>query len=314
MPYGLVIKGEKMKVLVTGATGFVGKRVVNQLLEGGDEVVVLTRNVPKAALTLGSKCKYFQWLDTTTPPAAEAFHGVDGIIHLMGEGIADKKWDDNQKRKIFESRIKSTKNLLETVKGLTDKPKVLVSTSAVGIYGSRQNEDITETSSLGNDFLANVCKDWEREANKATDQGIRVVIIRTGVVLGRNGGALKKMLPIFKLGAGGPVGTGKQYMSWIHIDDLAAMYLEALKNPAIKGPLNGTAPYPVTSAEFAKVLGKTLKRPAFAPAPAFALKLVFGEMSVVLLEGQKVLPLKFKEVKFRYRYPTLEMALKETAF
>lgn len=303
-----------MRVVVTGATGFVGKRVVKQLLEGGDEVVVLTRNIAKAALTLGSKCKYYQWLDTSANPPVEAFKGVDGIINLMGEGIADKRWDENQKKKIYDSRILSTGKLIDTIRELPVKPKVMVSTSAVGVYGNRDNEEISEDSSLGSDFLAGVCKDWEREVNKAATFGVRVAIIRTGVVLGRGGGALKKMLPIFKLGAGGPVGNGKQYMSWIHIDDLASMYVEALKNNSVQGPLNGTAPYPATSKEFAKTLGKTLHRPAFAPAPAFALKMVFGEMSAVLLEGQKVLPLKFKEKKFRYRYPTLEMALKETAY
>lgn len=303
-----------MRVLVTGATGFVGKRVVEQLLDNGMEVVVVTRNIAKAALSLGSKCKYYQWLNTLEKPPVEAFNGVDGIINLMGEGIADKRWDEAQKQKIYESRIVSTQKLLDVIKELPVKPKVMVSTSAVGVYGDRQDEEISEESAVGNDFLAGVCKDWEREANKATELGMRVAIIRTGVVLGRGGGALKKMLPIFKLGAGGPVGSGQQYMSWIHVDDLASMYVEALKNDTIKGPLNGTAPYPATSKDFAKILGKTLHRPAFAPAPAFAIKLAFGEMSDVLLKGQKVLPLKFKEKKFRYRYPTLEMALKETAF
>ncbi len=303
-----------MKVLVTGATGFVGKRVVEQLLAGGDEVVVLTRNIAKAALSLGSECKYFLWSDTSVAPGPEVFEGVDGIINLMGEGIADKRWDDDQKKKIYDSRIIGTKKLIEGFRSLDKKPAVLISTSAVGIYGNRGQEEIQEDSSLGSDFLATVCKDWELEANRAKEYKLRVAIIRTGVVIGRNGGALKKMLPIFKLGAGGPVGSGTQFMSWIHVDDLALMYVEALRNPSIQGVLNGTAPYPTTSKEFAKVLGRVLKRPAFAPAPAFALKLAFGEMSQVLLEGQKVLPLRFKENKFRFRYPTLEMALKETAF
>lgn len=301
-----------MKVLVTGATGFVGKRVVQQLLNGGDEVVVLTRNIAKGALHLGSKCKYFLWADTNTLPPVEAFEGVDAIIHLMGEGIADKRWDEVQKKKIYDSRIISTAKILEAIKGLEKKPKVLASASGVGIYGNRGDEEITEESSLADDFLAKVCIDWEAEAMKAKALGLRVAVLRTGVVLGKNGGALKKMLPIFKLGAGGPVGNGKQYMSWIHVDDLASMYIEVIKNPSFEGPLNATAPYPATSKDFAKQLGKTLGRPAFAPAPSFALKLVFGEMSQVLLEGQKVLPVKFKENKYRFKFPTLEMALKES--
>lgn len=301
-----------MKILVTGATGFVGTRVVNKLLSHGYEVNVLSRNIVSAAMKLGSKCHYFQWANQSEMPPAESLQGVDGIIHLMGEGIADKRWDENQKKKIYDSRIESTRSLIEAIKNQSVKPKVLVSTSAVGIYGDRGDEVITEESSTANDFLAKVCKDWEAEANRAADLGLRVAIIRTGVVLGKNGGALKKMLPIFKLGGGGPVGSGKQYMSWIHIDDLAGMYIEAIKNPAIVGPHNATAPNPARSKEFAKVLGKTLNRPAFAPAPAFALKMVFGEMSQVLLDGQKVMPNKFQKQNFQYSYPTLENALKES--
>jgi uncharacterized protein (TIGR01777 family) len=301
-----------MKVLVTGATGFVGKRVVEALLRAGDEVVVLTRNVAKGALELGNKPKYFLWSDTSSLPPMQAFEGVQGVVHLLGEGIADKRWDEEQKKKIHDSRIFSTRRLIEAMKTMKVRPSVLVSASAVGIYGNRNDEEITEDSTVGSDFLANLCKEWEQEAVRAKELGIRVAVIRTGVVLGENGGALKKMLPIFKLGAGGPVGSGKQYMSWIHVDDLAMMYVEALKNQKVEGPYNGTAPYPATSKDFAKTLGKMVHRPAFTPAPAFALKLVFGEMSSVLLEGQKVLPTKFKAIKFRFGHPTLEMALKES--
>ncbi len=301
-----------MRVLVTGATGFVGQRVVKQLLAKGDEVVVLTRNIAKGALYLGSECKYFQWGDTSTLAPEEAFLGVDAVINLMGEGIAEKRWSEDQKKKIYESRIAATAQLIERIKGLTKRPSVFVSASAVGIYGDRGDEELNESSSLADDFLARVCKDWEAEALKAKNLGMRVAIIRTGVVIGKDGGALKKMLPIFKLGGGGPVGSGKQYMSWIHVEDIASMYVEAARDPSIEGILNGTSPYPSTSKEFARQLGKTLHRPAFAPAPAFALKLVFGEMSQVLLDGQKVLPVKFKEHKFRFRYPTLEMALSES--
>ncbi len=303
-----------MKVLVTGATGFVGRVIVRQLIDAGDEVVILTRNVARAALNLGSKCQYIQWPDTTVMPPLEAFHGVEGVVNLMGENLASKKWDEAQKKKIHDSRTVGTAVLIEAISKLDKKPKVLVSASAVGIYGHRNSEDLNESSKLGDDFLATVCKDWEAEANKAKDLGLRVVTIRTGVVIGRNGGALQKMLPIFKLGLGGPIGSGNQYMSWIHVEDVAAMFIEALKNSHIQGPSNATAPYPATNAEFSKLLGKTLKRPACLKAPTFAVKLIAGEMSEMLLEGQKVLPVKFKEQKFRFRYPTLEMALKETAF
>lgn len=302
-----------MKVLVTGATGFVGKVVVRQLLEANHEVVVLTRNVAKAAISLGNKCRYYQWSDTNSLPPLEAFENVEGVIHLMGEPIA-QRWNEDVKREIRRSRIEGTKHMVEAMAKLDSRPKVFVSTSAIGIYGNRESEEINEASSLGNDLVASICKDWESEANKAKDLGVRLVIIRTGIVLGRGGGALSMMLPIFKLGIGGSVGSGNQYMSWIQIEDLAAMYVEALKNSSLEGPMNGTAPYPATNEEFSKALGKVLRRPTFMPVPSFALRMLFGEMSYILLEGQKVLPVKFQEKHFRYRYPTLKMALKETAY
>ena len=302
-----------MKVVVTGATGFVGQEVVKQLLTAGDEVIVLTRNVAKAAITLGSSCRYYQWEDGEALPPSEALEGVDGIINLMGETIS-KRWDESQKKKIYNSRINGTRKLVEAIEKLKVKPKVFVSTSAIGIYGNRGPEEINESSSLADDFLAKVCKDWENEANKAKNYGVRVVMIRLGIVLGRKGGALAKMLPIFKLGLGGPLGSGNQYMSWIHVRDIATMFIEAVKNNELKGVFNGTSPYPATNSEFTKLLGKVLGRPAFLPVPSIALKLALGEMSQLLLEGQKVLPVKFKEAKFRYRYSTLEMALKETGY
>jgi uncharacterized protein len=277
-------------------------------------VVVLTRNVAKGAIYLGSKCQYVQWSDTNSPPPAEAFEGVDGVINLLGENIADKNWDDEQKKKIYNSRIDGTARLVEGMARLERKPKAFVSTSAIGVYGDRRDEEISESSNPGEGFLAHVCRDWEREALKASELGMRVGIMRVGVVLGRGGGALAKMLPIFKLGFGGPIGSGQQYMSWIHVEDLAGMYIDCLKDEGCKGVYNATSPYPATNYEFTKALGKVLKRPTLAPAPAFALKVAFGEMSSMLLTGQKVIPTKFKERHFRYRYPTLEMALKETAY
>lgn len=303
-----------MKILVTGATGFVGRAVIKELLSQNHEVVVLTRNIAKAALTLGSKCLYFQWSDNTTPPPVEAFQGVDGVINLMGENIADKPWDEARKKNLYSSRVDGTHRLVEFIAGMTKKPSVLVSASAIGIYGDRSSEELTEASPLGDGFLARLCKDWEKEAMRAKDLGVRVAIIRTGVVLGQNGGALKKMLPIFKLGLGGKLATGDQYMSWIHVEDLARMYVEAIKDPSISGVLNGTSPYPTTNADFTKALGSALSRKTFFPVPAFALNMVFGEMSSVLLESQRVLPVQFKQKKFHYHYPTLAMTLKETAF
>lgn len=301
-----------MKVLVTGASGFVGKRVVEQLLNKGDQVVVLTRNTVKAAIHLGKDCQYYLWSDTTELPPEEAFEGVDAVINLMGEGIADKRWDEQQKKKIYDSRIIGTAKLVERIKGMAKKPSAFVSASGTGVYGNRGDEVLTEESSTASDFLAHVCKDWEGEANKAKDLGLRVAILRTGVVLGKNGGALAKMLLPFKMGVGGPVGSGKQYMSWIHVDDLAAMYVHAVRDPSYSGVFNATAPNPVTSKEFARELGKAVHRPAVFPVPAFVLKTIFGEMSQVLLDGQKVLPKRAQANKFKFRYPIVEMALVES--
>ena len=300
-----------MKVLMTGATGFVGKVLVKKILAQGDEVVVLSRNKEKAKAVFGEKCQYGEWKDTNTLPPLEVFNGVEGVINLMGEGIADKRWSPEQKNKIRTSRLQGTTKLIEAISKLSQKPKVMVSTSAIGIYGSRGDEELTENSKTVHDFLGSLCTDWEKAASSVKDLGVRLVIIRTGVVLGKDGGALKKMLPPFKLGLGGPLGDGKQYMSWIHIDDLASMYIDGLKNPNLEGPFNGTAPHPLTNKEFTKVLGKTLHRPTFLPAPAFAIKAAFGEMSTVILDGQKVMPEKFLKHQFKFKYPDLEKALSD---
>lgn len=303
-----------MKVLVTGASGFVGRRVVAQLLAKKHEVVVLTRNLPKAAVVLGSDCKYVQWIDMNELPPAAAFDGVDAVINLMGENIGGKKWDENQKKKIYDSRINSTRLLVEGMKALPKKPRTFISASAIGIYGNRGDEVLDENATHGNDFLAGVCRDWEAEANKALDLKMRVVLMRTGVVLGKGGGALKKMLPVFKLGLGGRLGSGKQYMSWIHVDDLAAMYVQAVEDQTMSGVYNAVSPYPATNAEFTKALGKRLGRPTLFPAPEFAIRKALGEMSTIVLEGQKVVPTRFKEKKFQFKSATLEKTLKETAY
>ncbi len=303
-----------MKVLVTGASGFVGRRVVTQLLAQKHEVVVLTRNLAKAAIVLGSQCRYVQWMDNDTLPPSDAFTGVDAVINLMGENIGGKRWDESQKKKIYDSRILSTRHLVESMAALAKKPRALISASAIGIYGNRGDEALDESAKAGSDFLAGVCKDWETEAKKAEALKMRVVLMRTGVVLGKGGGALTKMLPIFKLGLGGRLGTGKQYMSWIHVDDLAAMYVQAVSDETMNGAFNATSPYPATNAEFTKALGKRLKRPTLFPAPEFVLKKALGEMSTIVLDGQKVIPTKFKDMKFQFKSATLEKTLKETAW
>lgn len=304
-----------MKILVTGGTGFIGRVVVRQLIQKGDAVVVVTRNVSKAALVLGSQCEYVQWEGHHQELPGAALRGVDAIINLMGEGIADRSWTAEQKQRIYDSRIEGTKRIVEACRALgKEAPKALVSTSGIGIYGNRRDEELLETSQLSDDFLAKLCRDWEAEARAGESSGLRVAIMRVGIVLGR-GGALAKMLPVFKLGAGGPLGDGSQWMSWVHVEDLAAMYVRAAREADFHGVYNGTAPYPVTNKDFTRVLAKVLKRPALIPAPVFALKFAFGERAQILLEGQRVIPKRLHdEAHFHYRYPTLEMALKETAY
>ena len=298
-----------MKVLVSGATGFVGKVVVKKLLEQKHRPVVLTRNSASAALTLGGNCDYLQWNELS----AEKFDSleIDGVIHLAGEGIADKPWTIKQKKKIYESRIDRTRELVEALAASSKTPKVFVSTSAIGIYGHRPEEELTEESSFSNDYLAKVCKDWEAQVTNSADAFERVAILRVGVVLGKNGGALAKMIPPFRFCVGGPLGNGKQMVSWVHLEDLAKMYVEALTNSAMSGVLNATAPYPVTNKEMSQTLGKTMGVPSFMAVPGFVLETIFGEMSSILLDSAKVIPTKLKETNFHFQYPTIELAIKE---
>lgn len=303
-----------MKVLVTGATGFIGKVLVKKLLEGGDEVIVLTRNISRAAMVLGSSCQYFKWSGRDELPPSEAFAGVEAVINLVGENISARRWTAEQKEILSSSRIEATQKLVEVISGLKTRPKIFVSASAVGIYGNRESEEITEASALGNDFLAQLCIEWEAAANKARDLGCRVAILRTGIVIGRSGGAIAKMLPVFKLGLGGPIGNGKQFMSWIHVDDLVKLYIQCLKHSSMEGVYNGTAPYPATNTDFTKSLSRAVRRPAKFNMPHFMLKFLFGEMSEMLLGGQKILPMRVKELQFRYHHATLDRAMKVSAF
>jgi uncharacterized protein (TIGR01777 family) len=300
-----------MKILLTGATGFIGRSLVTELLKENHEVNVLTRNVANAALLLSNRCHYFYW-DTKVTIPETAFKGVDVVINLMGEGIADKKWSDDQKKLIYNSRIDGTRKLVEAIAQLKVKPKAFISTSAIGIYGDRGEETIKEDSKLGDDFLARLCKDWENEANKAQELGLRVAIIRVGIVVGNKGGVLKKMVPPFKFGVGGRIGSGRQYMSWIFVEDLARMFIWLANHKDARGIYNGTAPYPETNKQFSKVLASLLNRPALFPAPESLITKIFGEMSVILLGGQKVLPSKFQAEDFRFKSPSLEIALKQS--
>lgn len=297
-----------MTVLVTGATGFIGRALVKALRARGDEVRALVRNPAAARAQLGTDA--FPW-DDGKPVPADAIEGVDAVVHLAGEGIADKRWTAARKKRLRDSRIDGTRHVVEAIAAASPRPKVLVSGSAIGFYGDVPEGDVTEGVSAGKDFLAEVCQAWEAEARKAESLGVRVVLLRTGIVLGAGGGALAKMLLPFKLGAGGPMGSGRQWMSWIHLDDEVGLVLHALDTAGVSGPVNATAPAPARNRDFARALGRALHRPAFAPAPGFALKLLLGEMAgVVLLTGQRVLPAKAEASGYAFRHPTLEGALK----
>ena len=295
-----------MKALVTGATGFVGKRLLGLL----DRPVVLSRDPGRAARSIGpSAGRIVGWDPLAGPPPAEAFDGVDVVFHLAGESVAEGRWTTEQKRRILESRTVGTCHLVAGIAAAAARPAVLVSASAVGYYGDRGDDEITEAEGPGRDFLADVCVAWEKEAFAARDLGLRVVTARTGIVLGAGGGALAKMLLPFKLGAGGPLGNGRQWMPWIHVTDLARLYLHGAEAAGIVGPMNAVAPNPVRNSEFTRALARQLHRPAFLPAPYFGLRLAFGEFAKVLFDSQRVIPRVALESGFRYRYPDLAGAL-----
>jgi uncharacterized protein (TIGR01777 family) len=298
-----------MRVLVTGATGFVGHRLLEKL----DSPVVLSRNAAKAEAALKRfHVKAFAWDPLKGPPPQAAFEGVDVVIHLAGDPVAEGRWTKAKKERIRASREVGTRNLVEGMAALTRRPSVLVSASAVGIYGDRGDEQLDERSRPGTGFLANVCAAWEREASRAAEIGMRVVMIRIGIVLGAGGGALGKMLTPFKLGLGSPLGSGRQYMPWVHLDDLIEMLLFAAREPDVHGPLNGVALNPVTNREFTKTLGKVLGRPTFMPAvPGFVLKTMLGEFAQVLLASQRVVPQEALSLGFTFKFPELEPALRD---
>ena len=296
-----------MKALVTGGTGFVGRQLLGLL----DRPTVLSRDVSRGQRTVGrSAGRVVGWDPLAGPPPAEAFDGVDVVFHLAGESVAEGRWTAAQKVRIRESRVIGTRNLVAGIARAEPRPRVLVSASAVGYYGDRGEEELTEASPPGDDFLADVCIAWEREARVAEQHGVRVVLARTGIVLGQ-GGALAKMLTPFKLGAGGPLGNGRQWMPWIHVADLARLYLHAADTTSIQGPMNAVGPDPVRNSEFTKALGRALHRPAFMPAPYLGLRLVFGEFAKVLFASQRVIPQVAIDTGFHFEYPQIAAALVE---
>jgi uncharacterized protein (TIGR01777 family) len=298
-----------MKVLVTGVTGLIGKALCQRLKNEGHTIVGLSRS-PEHAKQLAVD-EMYSWDPEAGAPPQVAFQGVEGVVHLAGEPVAEGRWTDEKKRRIRDSRILGTRNLVEGMRAAESKPRVLVCSSAVGIYGDRGDEQLDEHAKLGSGFLEDVCKEWEAEAARAREFGVRVVEMRTGVVLAKESGALAKMLPPFKAGVAGPLGSGRQWFPWIHLDDIVGLYLFALTTPTVNEPFNGTAPEVVTNAEFTKQLAAALHRPAFIPVPAFGLKLLFGEMAVVLLASQRVLPKAALNAGYKFKYATLAAALQD---
>ena len=295
-----------MKIAITGATGLIGTRLVAALKARGDEVTVLTRNPQRAAAALGVEAVGWDALNEAAP--SEALEGRSAVIHLAGEPVA-QRWNAASKKAILDSREIGTKNLVAGIAASEPRPGVLVSSSAVGYYGKHGDEKIDEQCAPGSDFLAKVCVAWEREAVAAEQLGLRVVLIRTGIVLDADGGALKTMMPPFKAGVGGPVAGGKQYMPWIHADDIVGLYLAALDSSDWSGPVNGTAPTPVTNAEFSKALGKALHRPSLFPVPGFVIRARFGEMAEIVTEGQRAIPAAAIESGYQFIEPELGQAL-----
>jgi uncharacterized protein len=300
-----------LRVTVTGATGMLGREVAAALRARGDEVTALSRDAERARDVLGAGLETLEWKDPKAEaPPAESLQGRDGVVHLLGEPVA-QRWSDSAKEEIRASRVLSTRNLVVALRDLDDRPGVLVSQSATGFYGPCGSEPVDESAPAGDDFLAGVVKKWEAEALPAGELGMRVVTTRTGVVLSESGGALEKMLPPFKLGVGGPVAGGRQYVPWIHIDDVVGGILFCLDIEAASGAVNLTAPEPVTNKELSKALGRVLRRPAVAPVPALAVRLLYGAMASIVTTGARVVPKRLEELDYEFTRPELEAALRE---
>jgi uncharacterized protein len=303
-----------MKVGITGATGFVGSRLVERLHGEGHRVLVLTRNTAFAQKVFPSQAlgnlEIVAYTPTVSGSWQDALATCDAVVNLAGEPIGEGRWTPERKQEILNSRQLSTQKIVEAIAKANPKPKVLVNASAIGYYGTSETATFDETSPSGNDFLAQVCQAWEAEAQKVKDAGVRLVILRFGIVLG-TGGALGKMITPFKLFAGGPIGSGRQWFTWIHLDDLVNLILQALSQPEKSGVYNATAPNPVRMSELSQTMGQVMNRPSWLPVPSFAIEALLGDGAMVVLEGQKVLPKRTMEEGFEYQYASLQPALKD---
>jgi uncharacterized protein (TIGR01777 family) len=300
-----------VRVTVTGATGLIGRAAIDGLLARGHEVIALTRDATRGRTALGDRVEVHAWPDPKRePPPPQALEGADAVLNLLGEPVA-QRWSAEAKREIRESRVLATRSLVAGVAATPEdrRPRALVSQSATGFYGARGDEPVDESDRPGRDFLAEVTVQWEAAASSAV-AGVRVALTRTGVVLSPQGGALAKMLPPFRLGIGGPVAGGRQWVPWIHLDDVVGALLHCLEDERASGPVNVTAPTPVTNGELSRTLGRVLHRPAILPVPGLALRLMYGEMAMIVLTGQRVLPARLNELGYAFRYSELEPALR----
>ncbi len=294
-----------MKVLITGASGLIGTALQKSFKEKGYEMLLASRKEPDDADEI-------QWNPDTGFDVGDLgrLEGLDAVVHLAGESIAGLRWTDEKKKAIRDSRVHGTRTMIEAFARLEKKPEVFVSASAIGFYGDRGDDEMTETSAAGDTFLAEVSKEWESESRRAEDMGIRTVLLRNGIVLSKDGGALGTMLTPFKLGVGGVIGSGKQWMSWASLDDAVNVINFAIENEKIRGAINVTSPNPVTNEEFTKTLGEVLYRPTFLPLPEFAVNLVFGEMGdALLIDSTKVLPKRLLDAGYEFEFPELRSAL-----
>lgn len=300
-----------MKIIITGATGLIGRKLSDELYKSGYEIIVFSRDSGRAKEILKKDYAYVDWNYRNPEKWNNKIADADAIIHLAGINLFAKRWNNEFKNEIITSRRETTKSLSDAIKNSSNKPKVFISASGVGYYGDGGNEILTENSPAGNDFLAEVCKVWESEAAEVESVGVRRVSIRTGIVLSTEDGALKRMLVPFKLFVGGPLGNGKQWFPWIHIDDIVGIYKYAVENENLSGAVNAASPNICTMKEFAKTLGKVLNRPSFFSVPKFALKLAIGEAGNVVLMGQRVSVEKLLSSEYKFKFENLEEALKD---
>jgi hypothetical protein len=301
-----------MRAFVTGGTGLVGGRLVARLRERGDTAIVLSRSAAKARARFGDTCEVVEGDPTTAGSWQKQIDGCDAVVNLAGENLFARRWSDNFKILIRESRVRATTNVVTAIAQAQNRPRVLVNGSAVGYYGFHGDQELTEESPAGDDFLARTCVAWEDAAKPVEQSGVRLAFLRTGVVLAKAGGALQMMLLPFKLFLfGGKTGSGRQWVSWIHHDDEVGLILFAMDNAQVRGPLNATAPVPVTNLELAKAIGQAMGRPSFMPTPGFMLRLGLGEVADLVVKGQRVVPQKAQELGYAFRFPEINAALRD---